>query len=155
MRRIVLAVLVPCTIVYLFSCSGAQQEEKSAAQAQQADQEARGVPEGINPKQTSDDPTYGYTRDNPIKIGAAEGFSGPSAERLYLRHLRDSKFRPFAFERLGSFNAGPEGHILDGYKLTDQDGNTFTLYIDMYHGEVHLFHAKAPKGMHFWKQKTN
>lgn len=108
-------------------------------------------PDGIEPKQTSDDPTYGYTRDNPIKVGGPKGFSGPASEHLYLRHLRDSKFRPLSFKRLGSYAPGPDGHILDGYQLTDPDGNTYILYIDMYHKDIHPFNVKAPQGMYFWK----
>ena len=151
MRRAVLAVLVSCTVLCLASCSRAPRTEEGATQTEQVDQEATGIPDGIDPKQTSDDPTYGYTKKNPIKVGGPKGFTGPASERLYLRHLRDSKFRALSFKRIGSFGRGPDGHILDGYKLTDEDGNTFILYIDMYHSDVHPFHVKAPKGMYFWK----
>jgi hypothetical protein len=109
------------------------------------------LPRWVDPEQTSDDPTYGYTRENPIRVGGPEGFSGPASENLYLRHLRDWKLRPLSFRRIGSVSAGEDGHILDRYELTDGDGKTFVIYIDMYHEDIHPFEAKAPKGFYFWK----
>lgn len=150
MSKVLVTVSLSCAFLCVAGCSKSPSEE-GAAQTQQIVQNQTGIPEGIDPKQTSDDPSYGYTKANPIKVGGPEGFSGPSSEELYLRHLRDAKFRPMSFKRIGSFGAGPDGHILDGYKLTDQDGKTYTLYIDMYHKDVHSFHVKAPKGMYFWK----
>lgn len=109
------------------------------------------MPKEIVPGQMSDDASFGFTKGNPVKLGSRVEFSGPEAERLYLRHLRDAKFRPFQFERVGSVGAGPDGHILDQYTLTDADGQKYTLYLDMYHPEVPPLSAKAPKGMHFAK----
>ncbi len=146
-----MTVLVSCTLLGSTSCGSTPPVKKPETRTEQAGQNATGIPDGIDPKQTSDDPTSGYTKDNPIKVGGTKGFSGPSSEQLYLRHLRDSRFRPMYFERIGSFGAGPDGHTLDGYELTGKDGTTFTLYIDMYHSEVHPFHVEAPKGMYFWK----
>lgn len=109
------------------------------------------VPAGINPKQTSDDSTYGYTKENPVKLGSREEFGGPAASRVYLQHLRDSKFKPFTFDRDGSFGGGPDDHILDRYTLVDSDGNPHQIFIDMYHPENAPLKCKAPKGMYFSK----
>jgi hypothetical protein len=109
------------------------------------------MPKEIAPSQTSDDASFGYTKNNPIRVGSRVEFSGPEAQRLYLRHLRDAKFRPFQFERAGSVGAGPDGHILDRYVLTDVDGRQHTLYLDMYHPDVSPLAAQAPKGMYFAK----
>ncbi len=151
MRRIVLAILLPCAVFCMVGCSDNQPAKNNTVKVQKNDLKPESFPDGIDPKQTSDDPTYGYLEKNPIKVGGPKGLSGPSSERLYLRHLRDSKFRSFSFERLGSFGGNPDGHLIDGYKLTDQDGKTITIYMDMYHEDIHPFHVEAPKGMYFWK----
>ena len=109
------------------------------------------LPDGIDPKQTSDDPTYGYTKENAVKLGSPDEFGGPAMSKVYLRHLRDSKFKPFTFDRDGSFGGGPDGHILDRYTLVDSDGKKHQIFIDMYHPENTPLKCKAPKGMYFWK----
>jgi hypothetical protein len=113
-------------------------------------------PPGIAPRQTSSDPTYGYRRENPVKVGM-RGKPGDHlsmllaavrAEKLYLRHLRDAKFRPFKYRRHGCF-MGKDGHVIDRYVLTDQDGKRHIIYIDMYHPKAGVLKVKAPKGMYF------
>ena len=151
MRNMALAILVPCVMICMIGCTSNQPTGTNTSQVQKNAVRSETVPDGIDPKQTSDDPTYGYSAKKPIKVGGPKGFSGPSSEQLYLRHLRDSQYRPFRFERLGSFGGNPDNHIVDGYELTDQDGKTITIYIDMYHEDIHPFHVKAPKGMYFWK----
>ena len=108
-------------------------------------------PEGIDPKQTSDDPTYGYALENPVKVGGPKGYSGPQSERLYLEHLRDSNFNPLKFRRAGSFGMTTDNHIVDGYELISEDGKKYFIYMDMYHPEIHPLQVKAPKGLYLWK----
>lgn len=108
-------------------------------------------PEGIDPKQTSDDPTYGYTLENPVKVGGPKGYSGPQSERLYLEHLRDSNFNPLKFRRAGSFGMTTDNHIVDGYELISEDGKKYFIYMDMYHPEIHPLQVKAPKGLYLRK----
>jgi hypothetical protein len=112
-------------------------------------QAAAGPPGGVVAGQTSDDPAYGYNREKPVKVGGPRGFSGSESERLYLRHLRDAQGRPLRFERRGGGGAGPDGHIVDLYDLTGEDGTKHTLYLDMYHPEEDPLKALAPKGLHF------
>ena len=110
------------------------------------------MPEWVVREQTSDDPTYGYSTRNPIKVGGPSGFSKPASEKLYLRHLLDKNFKRFSFRRIGSITERSEcGHVLDAFALTDSEGNDLTLYIDMYHTDVHPFDVKAPKGTYFFK----
>ena len=135
------------SISFISSCGTPQGPTPTSRPAPKV--KAASFPEGIDPKQTSEDPTYGYSKDNAVKVGGPKGFSGPASERLYLRHLRDAQFRPFRFRRRGSFGSGPDGHVLDGYELTDYDGKTVLIYIDMYHADIHPFRVKAPKGMFF------
>lgn len=108
-------------------------------------------PEGIDPGQTSADPTYGYTRDNPVQLGSPDEFGGPAMSKVYLRHLRDRTFKPFRFDRDGSFGPGPDGHILDRYTLVDSEGKPHQIFIDMYHPENNPLKCMAPAGMYFWK----
>lgn len=77
--------------------------------------------------------------------------SGPESERLYLYHLRDKEFHVFKFQRLGAVGPGPDGHILDEFKLVSQSGNEYIIYLDMYHPDIHPFNVNAPEGMYFWK----
>ncbi len=148
MRRAIVLVTSVVLTLLISSCNAPQPPMETPPATLKAN---AALPQGIDPKQTSDDPTYGCSKDNAIKVGGPKGSSGPASERLYLRHLRDAKFRPFRFNRRGSFGAGPDGHIVDGYELTDQDGKKVMIYLDMYHPEIHPFHVKAPKGMYFWK----
>jgi rRNA maturation protein Nop10 len=120
--------------------------------ARKAEKPARQkYPEGIDPKQTSDDPTYAYTIENPVKVGGPKGASGPQSERLYLDHLRDSNFRPLKYNRAGSFGTTLDNHIVDGYKLISEDGKEYFIYMDMYHPEIHPLQQKAPKGLYIQK----
>jgi len=103
----------------------------------------------------SGDATYGVTRQNPIKVGIPGTpqdqtsiiMAGPRAERAYLDRLRDSQGNPLRYQRRGSVGAGPDGHVLDQYELTGQDGRTYALYLDMYHPEAGYLDAPAPRGM--------
>lgn len=96
----------------------------------------------------SDDPTYGYTKENPVKLGSPDGLrGGPAAERAYLRRLRDPAGEPVDFERVGSVGAGPDDHILDLYRLTSSGGETYEVYIDMYHPQRAPQDQPAPKGL--------
>ncbi len=96
----------------------------------------------------SDDPTYGYTRENPVKLG---GGLGPEASRVFLRHLRTPAMEPFDFWRVGNVGTIPcDGgeHVIDHYGIVARDGSvTNSLYIDMYHPAVRPLDALAPKGL--------
>lgn len=104
-------------------------------------------PAGLDPKLSSDDPEYGYTRNKPIKVGSSEEFGGPTAERAYLSSLRDEVGKPVKFSRVGSVGAGADGHVLDNYMVRTSTGRTITLYIDMYHPENDPLKQLAPKGL--------
>ena len=106
------------------------------------------IPNGFDPRLSSIDPEYGYSVKNPIKVGSTEEFGGPKAERAYLNSLRDESGKPVAFVRLGSFGAGPDGNVLDGYEIQTSNGRAFKLYIDMYHPKNDPKKQLAPKGLH-------
>lgn len=149
MKRLSLIGLLAFAIGY-YGAFGANRPED---QSQGAQTDLRGLmlQDNIDPEQTADDPSYGYSLENPVKLGELPGLSGPRAERLYLRHLRDAKLRPISFKRLGSYRGNPDEHLVDEYVLTDEDGKSYTIYIDMYHPDMNPLYVKAPKGMYFWK----
>jgi hypothetical protein len=71
---------------------------------------------------------FGYDRSNPVPV------CGPPGELDYLARLRCEGGEPFLFHRLGSYDPGPDGHIVDGYELVCRKGqHRITLYLDMYH----------------------
>lgn len=95
---------------------------------------------------SSDDPSYGFTKENPIKLGGADPGESVQASYYYLKLLRDRNGKPCSARRLGSVGGGTDGHILDLYLLTDSTGAEYKIYLDMYHPEIHPKEAKAPKG---------
>jgi len=104
------------------------------------------VADDVNPAQTSEDPTFGYSKENPVKLGSQRE-DGASSSYVFLRQLRDKSRLPFKFVRIGNVGAGEDGHIVDLYKLTDSGGAEFKIFIDMYHPDSNPLDCKAPKGM--------
>lgn len=86
----------------------------------------------------STDQTYGYTEENPIKVGGGD-FDGPSRERAYLDHLLGPNGEALSYERGGSTMAGDV--ILDVYQVSGT-GIDFILYID----EYNFSELQAPVG---------
>ena len=105
------------------------------------------LPAASNPQDSSEDHTFGYTRENPIKMGGADLSEGIAGSKYYLRSLRDKNNKPFTVSRIGSVGPGEDGHIIDLYQLIDSEGTKHKLYFDVYHPEIHPKEAKTPKGM--------
>jgi len=74
------------------------------------------------------DPSYGYTQENPIRVGG-DDFDGPPRERAYLDNLAGPNGEKISYERTGSINFGDT--ILDAFVITGLS-KTVTLYIDEY-----------------------
>ena len=78
----------------------------------------------------SDDATYGYSEDNPIRVGG-DWLEGPSRERAFLDNLLGPNGEMISYERIGSHDYGDT--ILDVYQITYSGLSTpITLYIDEY-----------------------
>jgi hypothetical protein len=56
----------------------------------------------------------------------------PVGERAYLDRLRCSNGQPPWYERIGSFGAWEDGHVIDGYDVICDDYRT-AIFLDMYH----------------------
>jgi hypothetical protein len=109
------------------------------------------APAGVDPTQTSTDADYGHSKEKPVKVGDKDPLKGPQAERDYLDALRDDDGKPVRYNRIGSFGAGPDGHVIDGYNVETSTGKKLVIYIDMYHPENDPVKQLAPKGL--WKAK--
>jgi hypothetical protein len=104
----------------------------------------------VSISEVSEDPGYGYTEQNPIKVGG--GSEGPSRERAYFQLLRGPNGESVSFTRGGSccgFKT-TQGYmgvgLLDIYEVTIAGSDKpVTLYINMYDYEQ----PKAPKGFQF------
>ncbi len=88
----------------------------------------------------STDPTYGFTQDNPIKVGGSER-EGAWREQVYLDNLLGSGGAVIEYTHNGTITYGDS--TLDEYTLSITDtGAEQTIYIDKYsYDEV-----MAPKG---------
>lgn len=95
----------------------------------------------------SDDPSYGFAPENPVRLGPKGPMSAPAAARHYLRSLRNANGRPFEFRRNGSAGPGPDGHVLDQYILSSAPGEAIGIYVDMYHPDHDPDFQAAPLGM--------
>lgn len=69
----------------------------------------------------------------------------PAGQRAYLSRLRCANGRGPAFERIGSFGAGPYGSIIDGYSVTcaGSSPTEAVVHMDMYHSG-HVEAAAVP-----------
>lgn len=76
----------------------------------------------------STDQSYGYSPENPIKVGG-DAFEGPSRERAFLDNLLGPNGEKLSYERKGSMSFGDT--ILDEFAITGSGINA-TLYIDEY-----------------------
>jgi hypothetical protein len=108
-------------------------------------QDGKGVPNGRSDSEMpfiqasmplSTDSHYGYTVENPIKVGPR---TAARVHILYLNSLRGPNGEPIEYERLGScckfetknsaFGAG----LLDMYRITfDGTSKELVLYVNMY-----------------------
>ncbi len=82
-------------------------------------------------RDTIDDATgnFGYEWSNPIPVNDAVG------ERNYIESLQCQCGAPFLYKRSGSVGKGPDGHMLDLYRLVCFKSKCkIDLYFDMYHG---------------------
>jgi WD40 repeat protein len=86
----------------------------------------------------STDPSYGYSQDNPIRVGGGPDH-GPWRERWFFDHLRDADGQPISYERKGSCceeetSSNPyESTALDIYEVSGPGlKDPIELYIDMY-----------------------
>jgi hypothetical protein len=86
----------------------------------------------------SQDKTYGYTEQNPIRVGG-DWLEGPARERAYLDTLLGPNGETLTYERDGSFSSGDT--ILDKYRVTGT-GIDVVLYLDEYKYEP----PQAPSG---------
>ena len=91
----------------------------------------------------STDKTYGYTEDNPIRVGG-DAWDGPPRERAYLNSLSGPDGEPVSYVRLRSLPY--DDTILDEYEVKYAGASPVILYIDEYSYEELM----APVGFLCW-----
>jgi hypothetical protein len=91
-----------------------------------------------SPCAISSDFTYGFTQENPVKVGGG-AFDGPPRERAYLDNLRGPNGESITYERTGSLPFGDT--ILDAFEIKGLS-QSVTLYID----EYNYTEPRAPVG---------
>lgn len=91
----------------------------------------------------TEDPSYGTTEENPIRVGNSNLYDGIAREEAYLDSLVGPQGQALTFIRLKSILT-ESGETLDIYQVT-YEGLTepLILYLDMYHYEDPL----APLGL--------
>lgn len=91
-------------------------------------------------KEKAEDKSYGFNKDNPIKVGGMKESSGPKNERRFLNALRGPNGEKVSYARGGSccpFET-PNGlldntGLLDRYWITwEGSKDTLNLYLNMY-----------------------
>ncbi|HLM45555.1 MAG TPA: hypothetical protein VK458_16900 [Myxococcaceae bacterium] len=120
-----------CSVLWVLSsgCVGSSATVREAAPGPEAQAPAARVE-----TPTQEPSGYGYTQEDPIKVGG-----GPAGEQEYLRHLRGPEGQKLRFERLGSCCGFEDsslpfgGGMLDMYEVTYEGlRKPVTLYLDMY-----------------------
>jgi hypothetical protein len=96
----------------------------------------------VAPCVVSDDPQYGFSKDQPVQVGGSPMF-GAARQRRYLDALRGPAGQPVQYKRTGSTVRLNDDTVLDAYEVT-YDGleQPLTLYLDWYH----LTETRAPRG---------
>lgn len=108
-------------------------------------QGGRGYPAGSSASgeavvltETAASADYGYTPEEPVRVGNGVPSDGPRRSRLYLSALRGPEGQSIEFERRGSCcpfetEHSSLGGLLDVYEITFEGlGEPILLYIDMY-----------------------
>lgn len=82
---------------------------------------------------------YGYTEEDPIKVGSEQINDGPANERAYLDNLTGPNGEPISYSRIGSCcefeteNSPFGGGLLDKYEITYEGiEEPVILYLNMY-----------------------
>lgn len=100
----------------------------------------------------SDDESYGYSENNPIKVGGAKKSEGPKNEQRYLNALAGPNGEEITYNRKGSCcafeteNGFMGGGLLDRYEVKWKGAKKpVIIYINMY--DMDDKELKAPKGL--------
>lgn len=130
-----------------FRAEGGQQAATATSNSRSPEIATRPAPELAGAPgrcAVADDATYGYSTDNPIRVGG-EPFEGPARQRAFLSNLRGPAGEAVRFRRLGSVPVGVNaaGGLLDLYEVIHADMEaSVRMYMDLYStGEL-----RAPAG---------
>lgn len=92
--------------------------------------------------EVSDDRRYGYSIDNPIRVGGLPIY-GASRQQRYLRALGGPAGQAVTFKRLGAVGPNKDDVLIDLYEVQIAgDKKKIELFLDFYHWDP----PKAPRG---------
>lgn len=92
--------------------------------------------------EVSPDATYGYSKENPIKVGGTPVY-GAARQRRFLQALVGPAGQPIAFKRRGAIRTDRDDLILDLYDVTYAGvEKPIELYLDFYRWDP----PRAPQG---------
>jgi len=132
-----------CTFLSLVICGCMWPPSREVADLSLITQED--LPPEYVREMTSEDPTYAYTLDNPVRVAP-----GIENQERYLRHLRCPLLEPYFFSRRSEILQGAGGRILTTYDLHCRcRRHAATIYIDGRVIGANPDRQKAPSGM-FW-----
>ena len=125
-------------LLFGLSCSTAQ--KASSASSPTPTEILAAPPAGaFDFTEIAQDPSYGYSADNPIMVGGANDSEGPSNERRFLKCLSGPNGEPLEFERERSCcgfdteNSPFGSGLLDIYLIRwEGQSEPVQLYINMY-----------------------
>ena len=126
-------------LIVLFSCSTSKEVVKTKLLNNQT----------FEVTEVSRDPTYGFSKKNPIEVGGVDKSEGPLNERRFLNALAGPNGEQISYYRAGSCcpvrskNGIMGMAMLDNYSVTWEGAkDTVSIYINMYdYGKL-----KAPVG---------
>lgn len=148
MRRLLLPIFSLLISILLISCATTQPPETSVPKILASTlKNGKGVPNGRSDSGEAfaklsgiaNDSSYGFSVENPIKVGNGNFRAGSRNEKLYLNALRGSAGEPVEFERLGSCchfstpNGLQGGGLIDIFRIyVSGNEKPITLYLNMY-----------------------
>src|SRR5207248_1082916 len=78
-------------------------------------------------------PPVASGKRRPLRGGQSVKCDMSRGEREYLNRLKCPDGKAPTFERRGSTGSGPDGHVLDVYKVACPGGQSTDVVMDMYH----------------------
>lgn len=139
-------------LILMNSCSSSKKNASSPNRSYSSQQATMLDDNSFKLTVVSDDDTYGYTQQNPIKVGGVKNNEGPLNERRFFNALLGPDGQKLTYVREGSCcpfksrNGFMGSGMLDRYEVKyDGIEKPIIFYINMYDfGEL-----KAPKGFTF------
>lgn len=104
------------------------------------------IPEGTSSREGSFDSTYGYSAENPIKLGDRDPTRARGVVAEYLNSLRDRDGKPISWKPLSSVNCTDAQSAPLSYEVKLEDGTVVKLWLSPQFPHKLPDHQPAPAG---------